>query len=169
MRVTNIEFFDVETLTMDIEVDKVHNYTLANGCVVHNSSVACSTTNGPYPIRSLSITKTSGNTTAKWVAPEATKYRDRYDIAWEMSNEDHIKVYSILQAFLDQSISADFYVDRRGNKEISMAQMFKEVALMAKYGQITRYYYNSIIENDATVDFTKVTHEESCGSGGCTL
>lgn len=142
------------------------------------SSISCSTTNGPYMIRELSLVKTSGSESNRWVAPEATKLAKYYETAWSVSNEHHINTYAILNYWLDQTVSADLYYDRSKNKNVSMAQLFKEVAQMAKYGVPTRYYCNSKIENQESVSFLETKEEidttsenfdDNCGSGGCTL
>lgn len=182
MKIVAIRRASPDMPTFDLNVEGSHTYTLANGVVVHNSSKSCSTTNGIYPIRALSLVKTDGETSSRWVAPEATKLADKYEIAWDISNEDHIKTYGIFNYWLDQTISADLYADRSVNKEVKMLDLIKEVALMVKYGVPTRYYYNSKTESDSAVAFTKTNlaakqaeeddgfeEGDSCGSGGCTL
>ena len=147
-----------------------------------SSSIACSLTNSIYPIRSLTLTKTSGDTTNKWVAPEATRLAKKYEIAWDIPNFDHIDVYALFQIFMDQTISSDLYSDRTKEVNISMAQMFKELAYMAKMGVKTLYYHNSLTDSEESTDFVNssdkipedvvddiIDDEEGCGSGGCTL
>lgn len=148
-----------------------------------SSSIACSLTNSIYPIRSLTLTKTSGDTTNKWVAPEATRLAKKYEIAWDIPNSDHIDVYALFQIFMDQTISSDLYSDRTKEVNISMAQMFKNLAYAAKLGVKTLYYHNSLTDTAESTDFVNSSDktsedviddiieddEESCGSGGCTL
>ena len=148
-----------------------------------SSSIACSLTNSIYPIRSLTLTKTSGDTTNKWVAPEATRLAKKYEIAWDIPNFDHIDVYALFQIFMDQTISSDLYSDRTKEVNISMAQMFKNLAYAAKLGVKTLYYHNSLTDTAESTDFVNSSDkasedviddiieddEEGCGSGGCTL
>ena len=148
-----------------------------------SSSIACSLTNSIYPIRSLTLTKTSGDTTNKWVAPEATRLAKKYEIAWDIPNSDHIDVYALFQIFMDQTISSDLYSDRTKEVNISMAQMFKNLAYAAKLGVKTLYYHNSLTDTAESTDFVNCSDkipedviddiieddEEGCGSGGCTL
>ena len=148
-----------------------------------SSSIACSLTNSIYPIRSLTLTKTSGDTTNKWVAPEATRLAKKYEIAWDIPNSDHIDVYALFQIFMDQTISSDLYSDRTKEVNISMAQMFKNLAYAAKLGVKTLYYHNSLTDTAESTDFVNSSDkasedviddiieddEEGCGSGGCTL
>ena len=84
---------------------------------------------------------------------------------------------------MDQTISSDLYSDRTKEVNISMAQMFKELAYMAKMGVKTLYYHNSLTDSEESTDFVNSSDkiledivddiieddEEGCGSGGCTL
>lgn len=180
VKVSYIEYLDNAVPTLDIEVANVHNYILENGCVVHNSSISCSLTNSIYPARSLSLTKTSGDTSNKWVAPEATRLAKKYELAFDIDNEHHINNYALWQIFIDQGISADFFLDRSKVVDVSMAKLFKEIAQCAKLGVKTNYYYNTKTDKQDAVDFVNATQasveddgvddsEGGCGSGGCTL
>lgn len=172
--------YDWESLRKEIVANKGIRFTTVSTIPPsETSSISCSTTNGPYMIRELSLVKTSGSESNRWVAPEATKLAKYYERAWDVSNEHHINMYAIFNYWLDQTISADLYYDRSKDKNVSMAQLFKEVVQMAKYGVPTRYYCNSKIENEAAVSFLGHSVEEEvldtsdddsgCGSGGCTL
>lgn len=166
--------YDWESLRKEIVDNKGIRFTTVSTVPPsETSSISCSTTNGPYMIRELSLVKTSGSESNRWVAPEATKLAKYYERAWDVSNEHHINMYAIFNYWLDQTISADLYYDRSKDKNVSMSQLFKEVIQMAKYGVPTRYYCNSKIENEAAVSFLGHSAEEEvdsgCGSGGCTL
>lgn len=145
-----------------------------------SSSISCSLTNSIYPARSLSLTKTSGDTSNKWVAPEATRLAKKYELAFDIDNEHHINNYALWQIFIDQGISADFFLDRSKVVDVSMAKLFKEIAQCAKLGVKTNYYYNTKTDKQDAVDFVNATQasveddgvddsEGGCGSGGCTL
>ena len=156
--------------------------TLMAHMPAESSSIACSLTNSIYPIRELSLTKTAGDSSNKWIAPEATKLAKWYEIAWNMSNEHHINNYALWQIFNDQSISADLYADRTKTVNIPMSQLFKEVAYSAKLGLKSHYYYNTLTDSKESTEFLETRIEdnteaeledfndsEGCGSGGCTL
>ena len=84
---------------------------------------------------------------------------------------------------MDQTISSDLYSDRTKEVNISMAQMFKNLAYAAKLGVKTLYYHNSLTDTAESTDFVNCSNkipedviddiieddEEGCGSGGCTL
>ena len=156
--------------------------TLMAHMPAESSSIACSLTNSIYPIRELSLTKTAGDSSNKWIAPEATKLAKWYEIAWNMSNEHHINNYALWQIFNDQSISADLYADRTKTVNIPMSQLFKEVAYSAKVGLKSHYYYNTLTDSKESTEFLETRIEdnteaeledfddsEGCDSGGCTL
>ena len=156
--------------------------TLMAHMPAESSSIACSLTNSIYPIRELSLTKTAGDSSNKWIAPEATKLAKWYEIAWNMSNEHHINNYALWQIFNDQSISADLYADRTKTVNIPMSQLFKEIAYSAKLGLKSHYYYNTLTDSKESTEFLETRIEdnteaeledfddsEGCDSGGCTL
>ena len=153
--------------------------TLMAHMPAESSSIACSLTNSIYPIRELSLTKTAGDSSNKWIAPEATKLAKWYEIAWNMSNEHHINNYALWQIFNDQSISADLYADRTKTVNIPMSQLFKEIVYSAKLGLKSHYYYNTLTDSKESTEFLETRIEdnteaeledsEGCDSGGCTL
>ena len=156
--------------------------TLMAHMPAESSSIACSLTNSIYPIRELSLTKTAGDSSNKWIAPEATKLAKWYEIAWNMSNEHHINNYALWQIFNDQSISADLYADRTKTVNIPMSQLFKEIVYSAKLGLKSHYYYNTLTDSQESTEFLETRIEdnteadledfddsEGCDSGGCTL
>lgn len=108
-----------------------------------SSSQSSGTTNGLYPIRSLDIMKTNENSVSYWVAPEATKLAQKYQLAWDISTRELIKVYAIAQKWTDQGISADLYESIKGDDKIKSTDMIAEYLDMVKYGLKSRYYVNS--------------------------
>lgn len=172
MKIINIKQSCDKTPTLDIEVENLHSYVLDNNCIVHNSSISCSLSNSIYPVRDLTLTKTAGDSANKWVAPEATRLSNKYEIAWDISNEHHINNYAIWQIFMDQSISSDTYLDRTSQVNVSIAQLYKELAQCAKLGIKSLYYLNTLTDKKETFEFLKgveTQEEQGCGSGGCTL
>lgn len=140
MRVIDKKVDIGRVMTYDIEVPDVHNYVLANGCVVHNSSQSAGTTNGIYPIRKLNLIKTNDTQVNHWVAPDATKLKNKYQSAWDIKTSDMIKYYSIIQKFTDQGISADLYINVQGNNKVSSTDMVQDYLDMVKLGLKSRYY-----------------------------
>lgn len=144
-----------------------------------SSSIAVSGTNSLYPLRDLTLVKTSGDTTNIWVAPEASRLAKKYEIVWDIPSEHIINLYALWQVFIDQSISADTFVDRTKNVNLSMSSMFKDLAQCAKLNVKTLYYMNTLTDKKDTFEFLNGIESEEepsqinegfgCSSGGCTL
>ena len=145
---------DWETLRAEIIANKgIRNSVLAAHMPGESSTVAAGTTNGPYPIRELSIMKTNDTLVNHWVAPESTRLKKWYQIAWDISTTDMIKVYAIFQKWCDQAISADLYVKIQGDKKVSSTDIIQDYLNQVKYDMKTRYYVNSLTSKG--VDLTK--------------
>lgn len=165
-----VYFYDWEALRAEV----VENGGIRNSCLIthmptESSSKASSVPNGVYPIRDLYLKKTDRNTVISWCAPNCDLLGEKYQIAWSIPSVDLIKVYAVLQKFCDQSISADLYQDRRGDKvEVTTEQMITEFLAMVKYGMKTRYYQNSLVaaENNSVTDMSKAP---VCVDGACML
>lgn len=139
----------------------IRNSSLIAHMPTEASSKAVGQPNGPYPIRFLNIKKSDQNNIIDWVAPDSDILKDKYQIAWDLSIEDQIKFYSIIQKFTDQSISADFYSDRT-NGDLLSIDLITDYITMFKYGMKSRYYMNSLVAvNEST------QKEEVCTSGTC--
>ena len=165
-----VYFYDWEALRAEV----IENGGIRNSCLIthmptESSSKASSVPNSVYPIRDLYLKKTDRNTVISWCAPNCDLLGEKYQIAWNIPSVDLIKVYAVLQKFCDQSISADLYQDRRGDKvEVTTEQMITEFLAMVKYGMKTRYYQNSLVaaENNSVTDMNKAP---VCVDGACML
>lgn len=136
-----------------VENGGIRNSVLIAHMPGESSTIAAGTTNGPYPIRELYIMKTNDTGVNHWAAPDGTKLAKKYQSAWEVSTTDMIKVYAIMQKWTDQAISADLFVDLRGDKKVPSSAIIQDYLDMVKYGMKTRYYVNSL--TSAGVDLTK--------------
>lgn len=112
-----------------------------------SSSAASGHTNGLYPIRAYKVVKTSGVNKNLFIAPELDTLRGSYELAWDIPTKDMIEVYSIVQKFTGQAISADLYQriekDAEGKPIVSMKQLLTDWFHRVKLGVKTRYYINS--------------------------
>ena len=143
MRIKKIEIHDKKTHTIDIQVNsEKHEYIIAGGLVVHNSTIAAGTTNGVYPIRDTSLNKTNDTNALAWVAPDSTVLKDRYQRAWDTHPDDMLKFYAVLQKWCDQSISADLWRRLPGAETVGTKEIIRTFLTMWKYGVKTRYYFN---------------------------
>lgn len=188
MKIKKITVNDDRTPTYDIEVPDTHDYVLSNGIVVHNSTISSGTTNGVYPIREFSLIKTSDTLVNHWVAPDSTRLKNKYQLAWDISTSDMIKVYSIMQKWCDQGISADLFVKIQGDQKVSSSSIVQDYLDMVRYGMKSRYYVNSLTSKGVDLSSTEnaiaasseVTSESitsepvngderGCASGACSL
>jgi ribonucleotide reductase alpha subunit len=131
------------------------NSVLVAHMPTESSAVFSDATNGVYPVRNRVINKQSRKGSVQFIAPPVE------ETAWEIDNNTLAKAYAAIQAYTDQSISADYYV---GSGKISMAQMMKEWVYQARMGCKTQYYLNTNDSNGGT--FSEA--EEAC-QGGCKL
>lgn len=117
-----------------------------------SSSLGSGTTNGVYPIRDIYIMKTNDTQVNHWAAPEGTKLKNKYQMAWTIGTSDMIKCYSVMQKWTDQGISADLYVDMKGNTKVSSSHILQDYLDMMKYGMKTRYYVVSNTSSGVKID-----------------
>lgn len=173
--VPHVLTYDWESLRSEIIENKgIRNSSLIAYMPTESSSKATGLPNGVYPIRDLNLTKTDAENVLDWVAKDNDIHEDRYQLAWELSFDEMAQVYGVIQKFTDQSISADFYEDRRKNPMIGTTKLIKEWASMVKWGVKTRYYTNSytfdaisleeVSDDNKAIDFT---NSKIVCVGGC--
>lgn len=163
---------DWETLRSEIALNKgIRNSVLVAHMPGESSTIAAGTTNGVYPIREFDLMKTNDTLVNHWVAPESTKYRGKYQLAWDISTSDMIKVYSIMQKWTDQGISADLFVKIQGADKVSSTQIINDYLDIVKYGMKSRYYVNSLTSEgtDLNAEENAIGKERGCSSGACSL
>lgn len=163
MKVLKKRVTDDKVITLDIEVDEVHQYILENGIISHNSSLSSGTTNGLYPIRNNYLIKTNDENAIMYVVPEYEKYSKYYQIAWDIPSVDMIKVYGIAQKWTDQGISADLWKVVQGADKLSSTELLKDFFASVKYGMKSRYYINSKTAKDIDLNMSDADCE------GCSI
>lgn len=164
MKVTKVERTGLKEHCFDIEVEEVHEYLMANGAVVHNSSKAAGVPNCWYPVRELAMGKSDANNVIDWVAMDSDILKDNYQPAWSVKPIAMINAYAVIQRIgCDQGISADVYADRSENIDLSATDLILLTAETSRKGLKSRYYFNSKTNSAET------KAAAGCGSGGCTL
>lgn len=149
--------FDWEKLRAEIiENNGIRNSSLINHMPSESSSKASATSNGVYPVRELTLIKTDADNTIYWAAPEGERLGKWYENAYDIQTSDMTDVYSIIQKFSDQSISADYYKKLPAGYTVPTSDMIKDFLYRVKMGVKTTYYFNS-----------NTAKEEECES--CTL
>tara|TARA_Y100001951_G_scaffold12892_1_gene8205 strand:+ start:406 stop:2451 length:2046 start_codon:yes stop_codon:yes gene_type:complete len=131
------------------------NSVLVAHMPTESSAVFSDATNGLYPVRRRVINKQSRKGSVQYIAPPVE------ETAWDISNNTLAKAYAAVQAYTDQSLSADYYV---GSGKVSMAEMMKEWVTQARLGCKTQYYLNTNDYNGGSFSDA----EDGC-QGGCKL
>ena len=130
------------------------NSVLVAHMPTESSAVFSNATNGLYPVRNRVIHKQSRKGIVQFIAPDVS------ELAWDIDNITLSKAYAAVQAYTDQSISADYYV---GNGKQSMAQMMKEWIVQAKAGNKSMYYLNTNDDNGGSFQDQQESADD-CGS-----
>jgi ribonucleoside-diphosphate reductase alpha chain len=144
-----------------IENGGIRNSVVAAHMPGESSSQSAGTTNGLYPVRKLNIMKTNDTQVNYWVAPDATRLKNRYQMAYDTSTSSMIKFYAVVQKWTDQTISADWYANVQGTAKVSSTQMVNHYLEMVKYGCKTRYYINSNTSNGVVLNSDDVVVESN--------
>lgn len=137
------------------------NSVLVAHMPTESSAVFSNATNGLYPVRERIINKQSRHGNIQYIAPAGD-----YKLAWNHDNNTLADIYSIVQDFTDQAISADYYVDftKHPNGKVGLAQLMKEWVYQARKGIKTMYYVNSNDDNGGMF-----STDDGCESGACKL
>lgn len=128
-----------------------------------SSSQASNTPNGLYPVRGLVITKTDGEKSVTFIAPDHLTIGKNYEIAWDIDSKRMIEVFAIFQKFTDQPISVDSWIDKDENGKFSGENALDDFLYRSWLGVKTKYYTNTR-NNGVEVDLG-----ESCSSGACKM
>ena len=133
-----------------------------------SSSISSETTNSILPIRDFDLNKTNDTMQINYIVPDSTKLRNKFQIAWDISTDDLIKVYAVVQKFTDQAISADLYRKLQGDEKVGTTEMLKNYLDLVRYGVKTRYYQNSLTAKGIDLNSSS-ENERGCSSGSCSL
>ena len=161
---------DWETLRKEIAQYGLRNSTLTAHMPCESSSVIQNSTNGFEPIRSLITYKKSKTSTVPVIAPNATQWKNRYTIAFDMQdNIGYLNVAAAIQKFTDMAMSINMYYDysHYPSKMIPHSRVIKEMMYHYSLGGKTIYYTNTN-DNDKEQLMNK-EEETSCAGGACTI
>ena len=152
--------YDWEALRTEI----MQNGGIGHSCLVaympgESSSKALGKPNSLYPVRDITLNKTDGSVTIRWAAPDSDNPAYFYQSAWDISEVDMIKAYAVFQKFTDQGISADLWRRIKDDDKVSSRELLTHYFAMVKYGMKTRYYYNSNVASDKTLDNAGSIHD----------
>ncbi|UAA40344.1 ribonucleoside-diphosphate reductase subunit alpha [Paraneptunicella aestuarii] len=137
---------DWETLRKDIVEHGLRNSTLSALMPSETSSQISNATNGIEPPRGHISVKASKDGILKQVVPEYHKYKDAYELLWDIpSNDGYIQLVAIMQKFVDQTISANTNYDpgKYEGGKVPMKLLLKDLLTAYKLGVKTFYYHNT--------------------------
>ncbi|MBE1301084.1 MAG: ribonucleoside-diphosphate reductase subunit alpha [Alteromonadaceae bacterium] len=137
---------DWDALRKEIMQHGLRNSTLSALMPSETSSQISNATNGIEPPRGHISVKASKDGILKQVVPEYQKYRNDYELLWDIpSNDGYLQLCAIMQKFVDQTISANTNYDPSkydGNK-VPMKLLIKDLLTAYKLGVKTLYYHNT--------------------------
>jgi ribonucleoside-diphosphate reductase alpha chain len=155
---------DWETLRTEIVEHGLRNSTLSALMPSETSSQISNATNGIEPPRGYVSVKASKDGILKQVVPEFKKYKDQYELLWDIpSNDGYLDLVGIMQKFVDQAISANTNYDpsKEASGKTPMKKLFKDLTRAYKNGVKTLYYHNTRDQGD--------TDQDDCEGGACKI
>ncbi len=166
--------YDWETLRADIVKYGLRNSTLTALMPSETSSQISNATNGIEPPRGYVSVKASKDGILKQVVPEFAKYKDNYELLWNIgSNDGYLKLVGIMQKFVDQAISANTNYDpsQYSTGKVPMKQLLQDLLTAYKFGVKTLYYHNTRdgAKDEQTSTVHVITEDDDCASGACKI
>lgn len=161
---------DWETLRQNIIQYGLRNSTLTSLMPSETSSQIANATNGIEPPRGLITIKASKDGILSQLVPDFEKLKDKYELLWDMKdNKGYLQLVSIMQKFVDQSISTNTNYDpeRFPNNKIPMQIMLQDLLISYKYGIKTLYYHNTNDRSNHTQSDLDLNYD--CLSGACKI
>ncbi len=168
--ITDEEYhFDWEVLRADIVKHGLRNSTLSALMPSETSSQISNATNGIEPPRGFISIKASKDGMLKQVVPEYDKYKDNYELLWDIdNNQGYLELVGIMQKFVDQAISANTNYDPNQFEDgkVPMTTLLKDLLVAYKMGIKTLYYHNT---RDGADDENVFTKGDDCAGGACKI
>ncbi|WP_343182640.1 class 1a ribonucleoside-diphosphate reductase subunit alpha [Buchnera aphidicola] len=157
---------------------KIKKYGLRNSSLsaimpTETSSQITNATNGIEPPRGYITVKASKDGMLKQVVPEYKKLKKKYELLWNIpDNTGYLHLVSIMQKFIDQSISTNINYDPKKfpNNKIPMKILLKDLLTTYALGIKTLYYQNTR-DGIKNIDhgIQQISSIVSCDNGACTL
>lgn len=157
-----------DELRKDIVATGLRNSTLTALMPCESSSQISNSTNGIEPPRGFVSVKQSKDGILKQIVPEYEKYKNNYELLWDIKDNDgYLQKVALMQKFVDQSISANTHYDPSlfpGNK-VPMKLFLMDLLKAYKLGIKTLYYHTT---RDGGGDEIQVKGDNDCGDT-CTI
>jgi ribonucleoside-diphosphate reductase alpha chain len=164
--------YDWDALRTEILEHGLRNSTLTALMPSETSSQISNATNGIEPPRGYVSVKASKDGILKQVVPEFLKYKENYELLWNIgSNDGYLHLVGIMQKFVDQAISANTNYDPSNfeSGKVPMKKLLQDLLTAYKFGVKTLYYHNT---RDGAKDDQKDVvqpQDDDCAGGGCKI
>ena len=158
---------DWDALRKELQRYGIRNSSLMAVPPAGTSAEVSNSTNGVEPPRGLVTVKTDKNSSFKKLVPFYKTSKNYYTTAWseEFNNLDYYKLISVIQKFVDQSISLNQYTDTTKTKKVKIQTLIEELIECFNLGIKTLYYQNF----RSTDDIDGLQEQVGCESGGCSV
>ena len=151
--------------------DSIVKYGLRNSTLTalmpsETSSQISNATNGIEPPRGFVSIKTSKDGVLRQVVPEISKYKNNYELLWNLPTIDgYLKLVAIMQKFIDQSISTNTSYDpsKYQDNKVPLEVIIRDILTAYKYGIKTLYYHNTRDRAGEQLE------DNSCSGGACKI
>jgi ribonucleoside-diphosphate reductase alpha chain len=160
---------DWDSLRSSIEKHGVRNSTVSALMPSETSAQIANATNGIEPPRALVSIKASKDGALKQVVPEIENLAKQYELLWDqIDNSGYLKLVSVMQKFIDQSISANtsYQPEQFPGRKVPMQLLLGDLLTAYKLGVKTLYYHNT---RDGSAANHVTEKEASCESGACAI
>jgi len=164
--------YNWEKLRSEIKQYGLRNSTLTALMPSETSSQISNATNGIEPPRGYVSVKASKDGILKQVVPEYARLKNNYELLWDIgSNTGYLHIVSIIQKFVDQSISANTNYDPNHyeNGKVPMKHLLKDLLTAYKFGVKTLYYHNTRDGAKDNQSEDLLTQEDDCTGGACKI
>ena len=159
---------DWEALRENIKTHGLRNSTLTALMPSETSSQISNATNGIEPPRGFVSVKASKDGILKQVVPDFVELQHQYELLWSMpGNDGYLQLVSIMQKFIDQTISANTNYDPSLFKDgkVPMKLLLKDLLTAYKLGVKTLYYHNTRDGASDSMD----DMADDCAGGACKI
>lgn len=134
---------DWEPLREKMKRYGVRNSTTMAIAPVESSSVILNSTNGVNMVKELIVVKASKAGDFVQVVPEYRKLKKHYQLLWDQKDcVEYLKTVAVLQAYVDQGISADTWYSSRHfpDGKVPITLIAKNLMLAMLWGLKSHYY-----------------------------
>lgn len=175
---------DWDGLRKDVLQYGMRNSVLMAQMPCESSSLVSNSTNGIEPPRALIISKKSKQGVIKIAVPEIYKLKNKYKLAFDITNKEYTNVQSVMQKWIDQGISSNHYYSMENGATLSITEVVKDLLYYYNMGGKQIYYANTadgktddlskmmkdekpteVLEDAVDVDDS----DENCAGGACSI